>query len=235
MTIPERLFARCAVKRPLVTVAVALGAISLAGAGVLAAVDVFNVHTADVQSAFTPLPQPAQPPRLPPTSPALAQATPRRAQAPASPAPAAAAPVRTETVVYDNWTVTCRDTVGGTAKKICSASFKMTEKERNAVIFSWTIGRNNEGALISLMEVPTGVFIQPGLQLKIDNGAARKLDFTLCDPRHCEASIKIDDHLMKDMLAAQTATVTLVSADGKGINFTLIPKGIDKAVGSLAR
>jgi invasion protein IalB len=168
--------------------------------------------------------------------PRLAQAP---APAPATPAAPAAptAPQRTETITYDNWTVTCRDTVEGTTrtKKVCSALLKLIEKDRNAVVFVWFIGHNTAGALLSVMQVPTGVLIQKGVEVKIDKAEARKLDYNSCTTQNCEASVVMVPAFDKQLIAGQTAVVTIVAVDGRGINFTIPLKGIDKAIASIGR
>jgi invasion protein IalB len=181
------------------------------------------------QAQPRPKAAPAAPAQAPP--PAPAQAAP---SAPAQAAPAQA-PVRTETVVYDNWTVSCVDSVDGSVKKTCSAKFQMFDQERKAVVFVWLIGRNPEGTLFSVMQTPTGVLVQKGVELKIGSGAARTMPFVFCGPQHCEASLPMDDALAKEMAAAQAVTATLFTPDGKALNFNLVPKGIDKAIASANR
>ena len=221
-----------------VAITTALGAISLAGLAIFAVTDARVEELKNGAAEIGRLVQFAQAqPKHQQPAPATPAARTSAAAAAAPPAAAApsAAPIRTETIVYDNWTVSCRDIVSDKVKKACSATFQMTSQERNAVIFTWLIGRNNEGALVSVMQVPTGIIIPRGVELKIGNGAVKKLSFVTCDQQRCEASIQMDDALTKEMTAAQAATATIFTPDGKGINFNMIPKGIDKAIGSIPR
>ena len=226
----------------LLAITTVLVVISVIGSGVLAISGALGEEPAASMAQWLQLaqaqPRPNQRPAPPPARGGeTAQQTPA-APPPTTPPAAAAAPappVRTETIVYDNWTVTCRDTVTGNVKKTCSATFQMTNQERNQVIFTWLLGRNAEGALVSVMQVPTGILIQRGVEFKIGNGAMKKLNFVMCDSQRCEASIQMDDALTKEMAAAQTAVATIFTPDGKGINFNMNPKGIDKAIGSIPR
>jgi invasion protein IalB len=158
------------------------------------------------------------------------------AQAPAAAPPAAPSlPQRTETITYDNWTVTCRDTIGGTAKKVCSAMLQIVDQKQKSVIFAWLIGRNAEGALLTVMQTPTGVLIQKGLELKVDNANVRRLNYSSCATESCEASAVMDDGFNKEMIAGQTATATVYAVNGQGVNFNIPLKGIDKAIASIGR
>src|SRR6266478_7760860 len=57
-------------------------------------------------------------------------------------------PVRTETITYDAWTVSCRDTPDGRTRKICTATLPMimTQQNQQIPLGAWIIGRNNDGA-----------------------------------------------------------------------------------------
>jgi invasion protein IalB len=164
------------------------------------------------------------------------------AQAAAAPPPAAAAtpavpaaPARIETIVYDSWTVSCRDTVGGPAKKMCSMSLQLIDKTRGQVLLMWTIGRNTEGNMLTAIQTPTGVQIKRGVEVKLGNSAVRKLDYTSCEQARCEASGPLEPAMTKDLTAAANATATIYALDGRGINFNLPTTGVDKAFAALGK
>jgi invasion protein IalB len=204
--------------------------LSIKSGAFLAASALMLIAGAAAADPFPPAaPHPAQHPRL-------AQAPAVTPAAPAVPA-APAAPQRTETITYDNWMVTCRDTVDGTTKtkKTCSAVLKLIEKDRNAVVFVWFIGHNAAGALLSVMQVPTGVLIQKGIEVKVDKGEARKLEYNSCTTQNCEATLVMVPAFDKQLIAGQTAVATIYAVDGRGINFNVPLKGIDKAIASIGR
>src|SRR5580704_9564011 len=179
-------------------------------------------------AAAKPQTQGAPSPRPNPTQQLGASAVAQVAPA-SSPAAAPSAPLRVETVVYDSWTVSCRDTVGGTAKKTCSMSMQVIDQNRGQVLLVWTIGRNNEGNMLTAIQTPSGVLIKKGVELKLGNTAAHKLDYTACEQARCEASGPVDAAMTKDLTAAANATVTIYAVDGRGINFNMPTTGVDKA------
>ena len=113
------------------------------------------------------------------------QATPQRPATQASPAAPAApptGPIRTETITYDAWTVSCRDTADGKSKKICSATLPMVMQQQNqrVTVGGWIIAHNNEGALLSLLQTPqidVGVLIAKGVALKIGDGRPHQINY----------------------------------------------------------
>lgn len=159
-----------------------------------------------------------------------AQAAPPQA-APAAPA----APERTETIVYGNWVVTCRDTVGKSSKRNCSALMRITNKKTQKSVFIWQIGSDKDGKPVMAMRTPLGVRVQQGIDITIGKGKPRKVGFVVCAQRGCDARGPFDDALAKEMAAGTEATAAFVLADGKTVNIKLPLAGIDKALPALRR
>ena len=146
--------------------------------------------------------------------------------APPAPEPplAQAAPaghVRTETITYDAWTVSCRDTPEAKAKKVCSAILAMVAQQQNQRINigAWIIARNMDGALVSVVQTPQidiGVLIGKGVELTIGNGKPHQINFQACNPQRCEASMTMDEATVREALAASngSAVVKFWKTDG---------------------
>lgn len=174
------------------------------------------------------------------TGAALLWASPSRAQtAPAAPAQAkpaeSTAPVRTETVVYDNWVVTCRDRVEKSSKRTCSAAMQITESKSKQTIFLWQIGQDPAGVPTYLVRTPLGVRLKDGVQIVLDAGKPRKADFAACDQRGCEAVAPFEDAFARELAAAKEGTATFVLTNGKTVNVKLPLAGIAKALPALKR
>src|SRR5262245_13941259 len=80
----------------------------------------------------------------------------REAQSKNPAAAAPAVPPRTETIVYDSWTVTCHE--GGTVKKTCLATLQVLDKDRK-VLLRWQIGFDKTSRLTTAIDVPTGLLV----------------------------------------------------------------------------
>ncbi|WP_342362962.1 invasion associated locus B family protein [Terrarubrum flagellatum] len=179
-------------------------------------------------------------------SPGLAQqpqqprpAAPQR-PAPAQPAPSAPAPstsTRTEILTFDNWTVTCRDGKEPTDKRLCAAELQITQPSNNSnvVVFAWQIGFNNAGALVSVLRFPPGLLLAPGVELKLSGKEPRKLPFTTCEPNRCDAATLMDDALIREIAATEQAEATIYASDGRGLKFTIQPKGFQQALAALRK
>jgi invasion protein IalB len=142
---------------------------------------------------------------------------------------------RTETIVDDNWTVTCAQTDQSGAKRQCSAALKIAQADNSGaqrVVFTWVIGRQ-DGKLVSAIAVPTGVQIPPGMELKIGDKETRKLNFSICQPDHCEAVLPLEEMAMKSLSAAPTTEITVRAVNGSEAKFTVNMKGFSQAVADL--
>jgi invasion protein IalB len=158
----------------------------------------------------------------------------------AQPADKAAEPAkirRAETIVDDNWTVTCALTDQSGAKKQCSALLRIAQTDKNGaqrVVFSWVLGRQ-DGKLASVFSVPSGVLIQPGVEVKIGDKETRKLVYSLCQPDHCESVLPLDDAMVKGLSAAPTTEVTIYLVNGTSAKFTVNMKGFSQALVDLGK
>lgn len=167
------------------------------------------------------------------------------ASAPAAPARPPEAPRRVETTQYQSWSVTCQDTVGGTAKKSCIANLRLVNQDQGTVL-NWQIGQNPQGQYITAIHIPSAlsvksgdntvggpISIPSGIELKFGNGTVRRLSFVTCGPQQCVAEAVIDETFIKEANANTKATVTIHTPGGV-IPFELAINGIDKAI-SLTR
>jgi invasion protein IalB len=150
------------------------------------------------------------------------------------PAPEPARIHRTETIVEGNWTVTCAQTdQAGT--RHCSAILRITDADKagaKRVLFAWVLG-HKDGRLTSVITVPTGVLIPPGLEMKIGDKETRKVGYSLCQPDHCEAVLPLDDLLVKSLSAAATTDVTVAAVNGAQAKFTVNMKGFPQALADI--
>src|SRR5262249_8315248 len=141
------------------------------------------------------------------------RATPPAPQPPLAQA-APAGPVRTETITYDAWTVSCRDTPEAKTKKVCWAILAMMAQQQNQRINigSWIISRDAAGALVSVvqtLQIDIGVLIGKDVELTIGNGKPPQINFQACNPQRCEASMTMDEATIRESLAASNGSAVV--------------------------
>lgn len=198
------------------------GMIIAASAGVLLAALAVAAVTTQVD-AQDPKPRKAK------AAPA-AQAAPPAPPAGQDPTP----PPRVDTSVFDQWTVVCQTPPDLAAKRNCSAVLKVVDPNRHQVVLAWVLARTPEGKIAAVIQAPTGVQVQRGLTLKLgDAGPARVIPFASCEPQNCEVDQVLDDANLRELEAAPQAVATIVAKDGRGIQFTMPLKGVDRALAAV--
>jgi invasion protein IalB len=168
----------------------------------------------------------------PPKTPAPgAQKSQDNAQAPSTPKI-----VRTETITYDNWTVSCAYLDRRGAKPRCSAVLRIAEKINNVprVIFTWIIGEQ-KSKIVSVLSMPPGVLIAPGVDVKIGADSVKTYSYSLCASDHCEAIVPMSATIIAQLKRAPTVEVTIIGLRGQSVKFTVKTKGFQQAFAALTK
>lgn len=161
-------------------------------------------------------------------------------------APQAAAPppsIRTESINFNAWSVTCQEAVGTGAKKTCVASLRVLSSDGRIVLLNWQIGYGRDRRMMSAFQVPLGlsvrdenqqatrgILVKDGLDIKIGASPVKRIGYSTCDLQVCEAALPLDEALTKLVSAASAVTVTAYAADGRPIPLSFDAKGVDKAI-----
>jgi invasion protein IalB len=189
----------------------------------------FIVLTA-VPVAFAQAPVRAGQQKAPVTAPA-----PQPQQTQSQP-PAPVQPVRTEILNFDNWSVTCRDFAEGKRTHICFALLQIAQQNnnQNQVIFSWTIGLDEDNHQVMTLQTPTGVALAPGIELKLAKGI-KTIAYTSCETGHCLATSAVDAGLVRELSASAEIQAIIHSSDGREVTVNIPMKGFEKAYAALPK
>ena len=71
---------------------------------------------------------------------------------------------------------------------------------QNQVIFSWTIGLDEDNHQVMTLQTPTGVALAPGIELKLAKGI-KTIAYTSCETGHCLATSAVDAGLVRELSA----------------------------------
>lgn len=165
--------------------------------------------------------------------PAPAPAPPAAAQ-PGAEAPPPPQPFRTEILNFDSWSVTCQEFRDPKPRKVCQAQMQVVRQGTQQVVLSLAVVADDKGVWRALVSTPTGVAIQPGVDVAVQGAAGRKAQYETCEPQRCIAALALDEKTVKDFAAAQQVEATVVTNAGQAIKLTFPMKGFDKAWPALA-
>jgi invasion protein IalB len=78
-----------------------------------------------------------------------------------------------------------------------------------------------------------GVLLPSGLGLKIDQVDIGRVGFVRCQPNGCVAEVVMDDNLLEQLRAGQTATFIIFQTPEEGIGFPISLKGFGEGYDQL--
>lgn len=137
---------------------------------------------------------------------------------------------KTETTNFDNWILSCREFVEGPKKRSCAMTVAVRKSDTNRTVLSWTIRPNDKGQMVSIIETLPGISITPGIELKLEKGAApRKMPIEICEPNWCSGSLPMDKGFIQELATSSKASVVITSSAGQPFTFEFPINGFEKA------
>ena len=146
---------------------------------------------------------------------------------------APAAKRTTTTANYDGWIVTC--VKDGKAREVCSANFRLINKEKKNLLMSWLVGFNSKKVMMSELVTPTDVMIAPGVEVIVDEGKPIKILYAACGSRGCKSNFAMTKKIQKSLSNGKKVSVKIVALDGRAISFNLEFQGFKKAYADLVK
>jgi invasion protein IalB len=97
------------------------------------------------------------------------------------------------------WLLTCEEGP-------CRAFFNLRRDDE--IIIVWTMLKNPQtGDATSLIRVPTGVALQPGIRIFAEDDTFFDTPYQVCEPNGCTAILQMDERFMNAMTDRETARV----------------------------
>lgn len=129
------------------------------------------------------------------------------------------------------WVLTCKDKKKPSS---CEASYAVADKKKNTVL-SWSLRYNDKKVLVSTVNVPHGVLLTKGVNVKWPNGTALKVDYRVCRRETgCSANVPVPKDIQKIAKAGKGAVLfTVYSVAGKDFTLGVPIKGLDKALSKM--
>jgi invasion protein IalB len=139
--------------------------------------------------------------------------------APAKPAAAAAGTAQPD-VQQPDWEKVC-----GTVNKAqeCHVSRRRIAATGQAIAQFLVIERDNKKLL--QIAVPPVALIQPGIQVKVDDGDPTGVKYVVCTPGECLALGEINDDFIGKLKKGSNVVITMLDPQGKPVSFPISLSG----------
>jgi len=129
--------------------------------------------------------------------------------------------------VFQDWHLLCPDMKDKTDS--CEMSQDVIGNQQNRLA-RLVLLRDKDKALVLAVTVPLGVYLEPGLGLKIGSDDVRVFQYKTCGSEGCIAVIPVDQTLLTSLDKAQDAGVVVASPkDGKAVELPFSMKGYGQA------
>jgi invasion protein IalB len=135
--------------------------------------------------------------------------------------------------VHNDWQVRC-DTPPGSQGEQCALIQSVTAEDRaNVGLTVIVLKTSDQKSRLMRVVAPVGVLLPSGLGLKIDQVDVGRAGFVRCLPNGCVAEVVMDDNLVKQLRAGQTATFIIFQTPEEGIGFPMSLKGFGEGYDKL--
>jgi len=127
--------------------------------------------------------------------------------------------------VHGDWQIRC-DTPPGAQNEQCALIQSVVAEDRsNAGLTVIVLKTADQKSRLMRVVAPLGVLLPSGLGLKLDNQDVGRAGFVRCLPNGCVAEVVMDENLVKQLRAGQTATFIIFQTPEEGIGFPMSLKG----------
>jgi invasion protein IalB len=135
--------------------------------------------------------------------------------------------------VHNDWQVRC-DTPPGAQNEQCALMQSVMAEDRpNVGLTVIVLKTADQKSRLMRVVAPMGVLLPSGLGLKIDQADVGRAGFVRCQPNGCVAEVVMDDNLLKQLRAGQTATFIIFQTPEEGIGFPISLKGFGEGYDKL--
>ena len=134
---------------------------------------------------------------------------------------------------FGDWDMRC-ETPAGASREQCAIIQSVAADDKPNVNLVVIVLKTADGKSRLLRVIaPLGVLLPAGLGLKIDDTDVGRAGFVRCLPSGCVAKVVMEDKLIEQMAAGQTATFIIFNTPEEGIGIPLALAGFRDGFGKL--
>ncbi|WP_224825202.1 invasion associated locus B family protein [Cognatishimia sp. MH4019] len=141
-----------------------------------------------------------------------------------------AQPVPQDTRVFQDWRLICADQADEDIAGSCQIVPSGDPQE--VVLFSISADPEGAGAY-GVITAPVGIYLIPGVQLRVDQRRPFKALYEVCDQTGCHAGFKVSGALLKAFQQGLNLRLRVWTEDAKGTEFNFSLRGFSAAYQAL--
>jgi len=135
--------------------------------------------------------------------------------------------------VHNDWQIRCDTPPGAQDEQCALMQSVMAEDRLNVGLTVIVLKTADQKSRLMRVVAPMGVLLPYGLGLKIDQTDVGRAGFVRCLTTGCVAEVVLDDNLVKQLRAGQSATFVIFQTPDEGIGFPINLKGFGEGYDKL--
>lgn len=145
------------------------------------------------------------------------------------PAFAQTEPAQPDEQVFTDWRVLCQSS--GAARS-CQMLQSASASDHGPPVFLLSISpARDAGASYAVVTVPVGVYLAPGLEIRVDDRRPFKVLYEICDQAGCHAGFKFSGAVSRAFHQGLDAKVRVWTAKTQAVEFPVSLRGFSAAFG----
>lgn len=119
-------------------------------------------------------------------------------------------------------------------QELCQIVQTLTEQSSEQPVLQMAVGylpgvETPVGAFL----LPLGIWLPPGVELRVDEGKTGRIPVDTCDPAGCRAGVELDNEFLDSMKKGKELNVTFGGRNRQGITVPISLEGFTAALDSL--
>jgi invasion protein IalB len=139
------------------------------------------------------------------------------------PAEAAVAAGNMTKTAYDGWSLVCRGWSGD--QRRCVLFMAVADTDLKQVLLTFAVTRTPQGMPVLIVDTPPGTDAGQGVTVKPGTVDTIKVGIRSCGPQRCRAVTELSSSLRAALEAAETTSITYVSANKQPSTYNLPTRG----------
>jgi invasion protein IalB len=134
---------------------------------------------------------------------------------------------------FGAWTLRCEQADADAASE-CILQQYLVLRTGGQPVLQFTLGlAPDDGQPTVLLKLPLGIYLPPGITLRIDDGAPATFPVERCDPDGCQAVMKLREATLANLRAGRRFTITFHDAERRALDMPLSLDGFGAAYDAL--
>lgn len=142
------------------------------------------------------------------------------------------APSKEDNQRFGAWELLCAP--GSSPSPACRLTQKLVAADKGEPVFLTTIlPASKKGSHVGILSAPSGGYLPPGMELRIDGGKPFKVLFETCNAMGCHGGFELGGRVLKELSGGKLLSVRLWTSKSSPVDVKINLEGFGKGFAAL--